>query len=152
MRATITHKRQGNAGYRQETQIHADIYDYMAHKKNSNAHAEKHFKISGAERSIVENPPNHQAVKSQDEERTDKTPFLGIGGENKVRLVRRQELQPRLGAKTQTLAQHLAGADGDGGLESVITCPMNIRQGIDEIDDTGFLIRRKNIKPGNRKN
>src|SRR6185369_12151232 len=100
MRTAIAHKRQRDAGHRQEPQIHADIYEYMTHEKNSNTHAEKYFEIICSESGRVEYPPDNGYIKSEDKQRADEAPFFGICGENEVRLRLRQKFQPRLRAET----------------------------------------------------
>src|SRR3990167_8761939 len=116
----------------------------MAHEKNSNPHAEKYFKIIRSKSSRVQNSINNQPVQKENYERADKSPFFGKSSKNEVRLRLRQKFEPRLRAKTKALAQDLPASDRDSGLESIVTRTMDIRQRIDKVGNSVFLILGKN--------
>src|SRR6185437_190973 len=70
----------------------------------------------------------------------DETPFLGEHGEDEIGLLLRQEGEMRLRPLHEALAEDAAGADGDLGLEAVISGAQRIALRIEEGVDAVLLV------------
>ncbi|OGG66838.1 hypothetical protein A3C21_01665 [Candidatus Kaiserbacteria bacterium RIFCSPHIGHO2_02_FULL_59_21] len=116
------------------------MHDELREKIHGNAGGEERVEIVPTAQRMAENAENDDREQAEEEKNADKTPLLGIRGKDEVGLVFRKKLELRLRPVSDPLPCKLAASDGDGRLVRVVSCSLNVGEGMQERQNARFLI------------
>src|SRR3981081_920831 len=130
--AAVAAQRQRHADHRQEPHDHGGVDEDVEEHHGGDAQRHQAAEMVLAAQRDREAPDQHQGEQAEQHEGARHAPLLDEGGEDEVGLLLGQEVQRRLGALQETLAERAPGADGDLGLGDVVAGAQRIAVGIEE--------------------
>ena len=144
-RAPVAHEGKRNSHHWHYAQGHADVNDHMPENQGDDAKGGNGSKSILREDANIQSPRDEEKEEPQEDEPAYESPLFSQDREDEIGVLGRDKVEFALRTIEKALSQDPSRADGDLGLDNVISSPEGIELRPEEGEDPFFLIRHEEI-------